>query len=148
VKTVQAAKMEASGDQPMEGKVDVEFPINTPWYDTGIRVQKGQRVVIYDAGGVLCNMQGSNPAWKGPSSLTGLRDFVCDANCVVNGANYGMLVARIGDGAPFLISDESIFTAQFIAQTSGTLYFTINDNLDGYGDNEGNYYLVLELSTP
>jgi hypothetical protein len=148
VKTIQAAKMESSGDQPMEGKVDVEFPINVPWYDTGIRVQKGQQIVISDAGGVLCNMQGSNPAWKGPYSLTGVRDFVCDANCVVNGVNYGMLVARIGDGSPLLITEETMSMAQFIAQTSGTLYFTLNDCQDCYDDNEGTYHLVLTLSTP
>jgi hypothetical protein len=148
VKTVEAAKMEASGDQPMEGKVDVEFPINLPWYDTGIRVQKGQQIVISDAMGVGCNMQGSNPAWKGPYFLNGLRDFVCDANCVVNGANYGMLVARIGDGSPLLITEETMSMAQFTAQTSGTLYFTLNDCQDCYGDNEGEFHLVLTLSTP
>ncbi len=141
VKTVEAAKMESSGDQPMEGKVDVEFDTNVPWYDTGIRVQKGQQIVITGTGCVFCNMQGSNPAWKGPYSLYGLDDFVCDANCVVNGANYGMLVARIGDGSPFLITEETMSMAQFIAQTSGTLYFTLNENLDGYGDNEGKFYL-------
>ncbi|MHC1784055.1 MAG: hypothetical protein AB9891_15090 [Anaerolineaceae bacterium] len=147
VKTVEAAKMESSGDQPMEGKVDVEFPIDQPWYDTGIRVQKGQQILISDVVG-LCNMQGSNPAWEGPNTLSGLRDFVCDTNCVINGANYGKLVARIGDGTPFLISDEFIFYAQFIAQTNGTLYFTLNDCQDCYGDNEGTYLLTLELSTP
>jgi hypothetical protein len=72
-------------------------------------------------------------------------DFVCDANCVVNGVNYGMLVARIGDGSPFLITDE---TDTFIAQTSGTLYFTLNDCLNCYSDNKGTFGFVLTLSTP
>lgn len=148
VKTIQATKMESSGDQPMDGKVDVVFPINLPWYDTGIRVQEGQQIIISQAGGVLCNMQGSNPAWNGPYSLSGLRDFECDADCAVNGANYGMLVARIGDSSPFLITEETMSMAQFIAQTSGTLYFTLNDCQDCYGDNEGTYHLVLTLSTP
>jgi hypothetical protein len=146
VKTIQAAAMESNGDQPMEGKVDVEFPINVPWYDTGIRVQQGQQITISEAMGVSCNMQGSNPAWKGLYSLTGVRDFVCDANCVVNGVNYGMLVARIGDGTPPILITED--TDKFISQTSGTLYFTVNDCQDCYGDNQGTFHLVLSLSTP
>jgi hypothetical protein len=145
VKTVKRAKMEPSGDQPVEGKVDVKFPINVPWYDTGIRVQKGQQIIISEAGGIGCNMQGSNPAWKCSYFLFGVQDFVCDANCVINGVNYGMLVAKIGDGAPFLITDE---TDEFIAQASGELYFTVNDCLDCYTDNTGNFGLVLSLSTP
>jgi hypothetical protein len=145
VKTIQRAKMEQSGEQPMEGKVDVEFPINLTWYDTGIRVQKGQQIIISEAGGMGCNLQGSNPAWKCSWFLNGVDDFVCDTDCIVNGVNYGMLVAKIGDGTPLLITED---TDEFIAQTSGMLYFTINDCHDCYSDNQGTFHLVFSLSTP
>lgn len=145
VKTIQAATMESNGDQPMEGKVDIEFSINVTWYDTGIRVQQGQQIIISEAGGQGCNLQGSNPAWECSYFLTGVDDFMCDTNCVVNGVNYGMLIARIGDGTPMLITEDP---QEFIAQTSGTLFFTVNDCQDCYGDNEGTFGLVLSLSTP
>ncbi len=104
VKTILRSKIVAAENQPGEGTVNLEIPANVRWVDTGIYVNQGQRLMIFPGYGGY-NLQDDNPNWDANSfAMLGVTDMICDNNCVINGENYGVLVAKINDGEPFLVT--------------------------------------------
>lgn len=142
VKTILRSKIEASENQPGEGTVNLSIPANVLWMDTGIYVNQGQRLLVIP-GFTSYNLQDDNPNWNAISySMLGVTDKPCDLNCVINGANYGMLVAKINEGQPFLVTIE---TSDLTVPASGELYLTVNDCAGCYENNSGSFDVIVNL---
>ena len=144
VKTVLRSKIVAAENQPGEGTVNLDIPANVLWVDTSIYVNQGQRLKIFP-GYETYNLQDENPNWGAMSfSMDGVthNNVLCDKNCVINGENYGMLVAKIDESQPFLVT---IDTSEFIVPASGELYLTVNDCVDCYENNSGAFDVVIAL---
>jgi hypothetical protein len=142
VKTILRSKIEAAENQPGEGTVNLSIPANVLWVDTGIYVNQGQRLLVIP-GVAGYNLQDDNPNWDAYSwSLTGVKDTPCDLNCVINGVNYGMLVAKINEGQPFLVTLE---TSDISIPASGELYLTVNDCAGCYENNSGSFDVFINL---
>lgn len=142
VKTILRSKIEAAENQPGEGIVNLSIPANVPWTDTSIYVNQGQHLLIIP-GFASYNLQDEDPNWDAISySMTGVSDALCDINCVINGANYGMLVAKIDEGQPFLLTIE---TSDIIVPANGELFLTVNDCAGCYGNNSGSFDVVINL---
>jgi hypothetical protein len=142
VKTILRSKIEAAENQPGEGTVNLSIPANVLWVDTGIYVNQGQRLLVIP-GVAGYNLQDDNPNWDAYSwSLTGVKDTPCDLNCVINGVNYGMLVAKINEGQPFLVTLE---TSDISIPASGELYLTVNDCAGCYENNSGSFDVIINL---
>jgi len=142
VLTILRSNIVAAENQPGEGTVNLVIPANVLWVDTGIYVNQGQRIIL-TPGFESYNLQDKNPNWNAMSfGMYGVSDMICDINCVINGQNYGMLVAKINEGQPFLVTSNS---SDFIIPTSGELYLTVNDCVDCYADNTGNFDIIIGL---
>jgi hypothetical protein len=142
VKTILRSKIVAAENQPGEGIVNLEIPANVRWVDTGIYVNQGQRLLISPGYGGY-NLQDDNPNWNANSfGMLGVADMICDNNCVINGENYGVLVAKINEGEPFL---ATIDYSDFPIPANGELYLTVNDCVDCYEDNSGTFDVVIDL---
>jgi hypothetical protein len=142
VKTILRSKIVAAENQPGEGTVNLNIPANVLWVDTQIYVNQGQSLLILSGYGKY-NLKDGLPSWDVyPFSNRGVTDELCDKNCVINGENYGMLVAKINDGQPFLVTVDS---ADLIVPASGELYLTVNDCLDCYENNSGNFDVIIYL---
>ncbi len=57
------------------------------------------------------------------------------------GEPYGMLIARIGDGAPFAVGQF----LDFVAPQAGHLFLGANDNYPYYSDNAGEYHVTITI---
>lgn len=142
VKEIVRSRITAAENQPGEGTVNLEIPTNAGWVDTGIYVNQGQRLMIIP-GYSDYNLQDKNPNWDAYSfGMTGVTDKVCDTNCVINGKNYGVLVAKINEGEPFLAATDY---SEYTIPANGELYLTVNDCVDCYNDNSGTFDIVIEL---
>jgi len=142
VKTILRSKIVAAENQPGEGRVNLDIPANVLWFDTGIYVNQGQHLLIFP-GYAMYNLQNKDPNWDAMSfTMMGVKDEPCDNNCVINGENYGMLVAKINDGQPFVITMD---TSDLIIPANGELYLAVNDCLDCYENNSGVFDVVISL---
>jgi hypothetical protein len=141
VKTILRSKIVAAKNQPGEGIVNLEIPANVRWVDTGIYVNQGQRLLISSGYGGY-NLQDDNPNWNANSFGMLGADIICENNCVINGKNYGVLVAKINEGEPFL---ATIDYSEFIIPANGELYLTVNDCVDCYDDNSGYFDVIIDL---
>jgi hypothetical protein len=142
VTTILRSKIVAAENQPGEGTVNLGIPANVLWVDTEIYVNQGQRVMFLPGYGIY-NLQEGNPNWDADSfSMLGVTDMLCENNCVINGENYGMLIAKINQGQPFLVTFD---TTDIIIPASGELYLTVNDCFDCYENNTGTFDVVIDL---
>ncbi len=142
VKEIIRSKIVASENQPGEGVVNLEIPTNALWVDTGIYVNQGQQLMIIPGYGGY-NLQGDDPNWNANSfGMLGVSDSICDNNCVINGKNYGVLVAKINEGEPFLVNVDY---SDFIIPENGELFLTVNDCAGCYDNNSGTFDVVIDL---
>lgn len=120
-----------------------EVSSKTKWVDSGMNINTGDKVEVRYSGG----------RWKaGPESgfvdAAGNPQFSAKPGYTLPGANEGALCGRIGqEGEVFLVGKKVSFTAN----TSGELYFCINDDLNGkYGaglsDNTGFVYVTVDIN--
>jgi PKD repeat protein len=116
-----------------EKMVDSRVP---NWIDTGITVQAGE-VVGIRAGGTVCYGSNGTALCYGPNGRGGS----AASGWLAPGLSELSLVARIGDGAPFLVGALAVVTAD----RNGRLYLGANDCLGCYGDNGGNYQAHVEV---
>jgi hypothetical protein len=143
VKTILRSIIVASENQPGEGMVNLRIPANGFWVDTNIYVNQGQRLLIVPGYGAY-NLQDENPNWDANSyTMLGVSDTLCENNCIINGENYGMLVAKINDGQPFLVT---IKTSEMIIPANGELFLAVNDCTGCYENNSGTFDLNLYLN--
>jgi hypothetical protein len=63
------------------------------------------------------------------------------SECLLDGAPYGALIGKIGNGTPFLIGSTRWMTAA----EGGTLYLAVNDNYIYYEDNSGTYTVTITI---
>lgn len=101
------------------------------WTDSGISIQKGDRITIYASGTV--NHGGPSCGADGNSSLTPYGD------AVVPSARYGALVGKIGTAEPIVVGSNY----EVVAPRNGNLQFLVNDS--GYNDNSGYFQLQVTL---
>jgi PKD repeat protein len=106
------------------------------WIDTGITVQAGE-VVGIRAGGTVCYGSNGTALCYGPNGRGGS----AASGWLAPGLSELSLVARIGNGAPFLVGALAVVTAD----RNGRLYLGANDCLGCYGDNGGNYQAHVEV---
>src|SRR4051812_33822883 len=116
---------------PVAGAITVQA--NQPWTSTGITVRKGQQLTFATTGEVQLSTD-TNDIATADGAKSGRR---IAAGPLANGL-AGALVGRIGpNGTPFAIGNQTSITAP----ASGVLYLGIND--DGFGDNQGNFQVVV-----
>jgi hypothetical protein len=122
----------------------IQVPATVQWVNTGIYVKTGQKVTI-QAKGVASTLKTNPKSKSGPNGQKWNRrcgTVSTWGSCAMNGAAYGALVGKIGNGTSFLLGAKKTFTAK----SSGTLYLSVNDNLQYYYDNQGGY--AVTISTP
>ena len=142
VEKILRSKIVAAENQPGEGIVNLEIPTNVRWVDTSIYVNQGQRLLFIPGYGGY-NLQDDNPNWSAYSfGMLGVTDTICENNCVINGKNYGVLVAKINEGEPFLAKTDY---SDFTIPANGELYLTVNDCVDCYDNNSGTFDVVIDL---
>ncbi|MBW2662998.1 MAG: phosphatidylserine decarboxylase [Deltaproteobacteria bacterium] len=120
-----------------------EVAAATKWVDSGININTGDAVELRYSGGIWL----ASPE-SGYVDAAGNADFTAKPGYTLPGKNEGALCGRIGtDGNVFLVGKKINFTAD----TSGKLYFCINDDLNGeYGagftDNIGSVYVTVDIT--
>lgn len=126
-----------------DGVYQLDLAGNLYWADTGIMLESGQLVTV-TADGIVCTYGlEDGGCTEGSDSGPGGQGYVCeDGSCAKSGAPYGALLARIGDGTPFVIGDGGTFAVA----RGGPLYLTINDNDIYYEDNTGVYRVTVTIA--
>jgi hypothetical protein len=117
--------------QPVAGAITVQA--NQPWTSTGRTVKKGQTINLSTTGEVQLSDDTNDIA-----NPDGAKNGRMAAGGQLKGVPAGALIGKIGpNGAPFGIGNQSTI----VAPASGVLFLGVND--DGFGDNKGNYQVVI-----
>lgn len=120
----------------------VTVQAKSKWPDSGISIEKGDRVIVRYTGGRWT----ANPE-TGFVDANGNSEFIAKPGYTLPGANEGALCARVGEsGKVVLIGDEG----QVPSDSSGKLYLCINDDLNGeygpgFSDNEGAVTVTIDI---
>ena len=121
---------------PVTQTFTVVVPANELWFNTDIKIKKGQEVTI-QAEGIVNTWEGRRNSDSDPGGQT---NAVCnDGGCPMVGAYYGELIGRLGVGTPFQV-DASL---DFTAPGSGTLFLTVNDW--SFKDNKGEFNVTVTV---
>jgi Ca2+-binding EF-hand superfamily protein len=104
------------------------------WVDTGIEVQRGDRISIDASGTVTLSNNGSDFAEPAGSRLGRRAE-----SAPLRNDPAGALIARINTGAPLLVGNRRTFAAA----DSGRLYLAVND--DFFDDNTGEYRATVSV---
>ena len=105
------------------------------WVDTGIDVQRGDRISI-DASGTVTLSTNAADAAEPAGSRQGRRA----ESAPLRNDPAGALIARINNSAPLLVGNRRTFAAA----DSGRLYLSVND--DFFPDNAGEYRATVSVS--
>jgi hypothetical protein len=106
---------------------------NQPWTSTGISVKKGQRINLAITGDVQLSDDVNDVA-----NAFGSKSGRTIANGLIKNGPAGALVGKMGaNGAAFPIGGATYI----VAPADGVLFLGVND--DGFGDNRGNYQVVV-----
>jgi hypothetical protein len=108
------------------GAQTVNVPANQPWTSTGITVQRGERIQFQASGDIMVSREASSGVGGSPITPGG--------RLPVPSAGVGALIARVGNGAPFLVASN---TNPITMPANGRLELGIND--DYHGDNTGSF---------
>jgi hypothetical protein len=112
------------------GAQTITVQANQPWTDTGITVQRGERIQFNASGDIMVSAQASSGVGGSPIQPGGRLPFA--------GAGVGALIARVGNGAPFLIATN---TTPIPMPANGRLQLGIND--DHHADNTGQFTVAV-----
>jgi hypothetical protein len=126
----QAVATSGQAAQIPAGAQTITVPANQPWTDTGITVQRGERIQFNASGDIMVSAQASSGVGGSPIQAGG--------RLPVGTAGVGALIARVGNGAPFLIATN---TAPIPMPANGRLQLGIND--DHHADNSGNFTVAI-----
>jgi hypothetical protein len=107
------------------------------WKDTGIQVNKGDRLSLTATGGVEWET-GSRVGPEGSSSK--LKPYPWRPAYPVADIGAGGLIAKIGSGAPFRVGK----TVTVTTSDTGELFLGINDN--NFEDNKGGFVVDVTLN--
>ncbi len=111
----------------------VTVPAGAQWTGTGLRAAPRARVKIRYLGGQWSPWPGDRYDAIGFGG-----DPRCDCN-VILGVSHAALIARIGDGPPFLVGES----LDFHAGESGELFLGINDT--DLADNSGSLEVEVQV---
>ena len=118
---------------PVTQTFTINVPANTLWFDTGIKIVKGQDVTIQATGNVKTRKNSDNDA-------DGQTTFFCDdAPCHLPRAYYGALMGRLAGWIPFRIYTACYFTAP----VSGALFLAFKDW--SIEDNVGEFIVTVTV---
>ncbi|HKV22958.1 MAG TPA: LssY C-terminal domain-containing protein [Candidatus Acidoferrum sp.] len=119
----------------------VQLTGDTTWFDTGIDVHAGERLILSASGTLRYAGQKSDAP---PTGIPrGFRDLLLDLP--FNGAGRGAVIGRIGDknsAQPFLVGAK----CDLVAPLSGRLSIGINQLSDQTGD--GTYTVDIQVYAP
>lgn len=125
-------KATAGSDLPSEAPQrarTVTVPGNVQWTNTGISVSRGQMLRFESSGEIRLSTNGDDVA-RPAGALSGRMSQQAAMPSIMAGA----LIARIGNGQPFAIGDQ---TQPLGMSGEGRLFLGVND--DHVADNSGNY---------
>jgi PA-IL-like protein len=113
----------------------ISVPATTPFMNSGIALQAGERATISATGTISYGSQ--NAACAG----SGITPEGCSAEqiCPVAGG-CGALVGRLGSGAAFVVGDRRT------VKGPGELWLGINDQAGDFGDNSGAFSVTIVTS--
>ena len=126
----QAVATTGQAAQVPAGAQTVSVQANQPWTDTGITVQRGERIQFNASGDIMVSDQASSGVGGSPIQAGG--------KLPVATAGVGALIARVGNGAPFLVASN---TAPIPMPANGRLQLGIND--DHHADNTGQFSVAI-----
>jgi len=112
--------------------VTVNVPGNQPWTPTNITVKRGDQVRVNASGSINVNAATSSGPDGSPAAT------VATSRYPIANAPVGALIARIGNGRPFLVGAPPDPISMTV---NGQLFLGIND--DNFSDNGGNYSVTI-----
>lgn len=123
-----------------ESRTKIEVAADRGWQSSGVAVKQGERYEIEADGEVVLSKK-PKPWISQPQGISVVYS---------EGRPIGTLLAAIRREPPGDDADESMLKeivvgrkTSFLAGTSGTLYFRINDHWDSLADNDGRYQVVV-----
>jgi hypothetical protein len=122
-----------SGSAAIPGGTGIAVPANQAWTPTGITVRKGDVLTIRATGEARLSTDGQDIA-----DATGSRSQRSAPNAPLPGNLAGTLIARVGNGAPFPIGNDTTVTMP----ANGQLFLGIND--DNVADNSGGFRAEIQ----
>jgi hypothetical protein len=125
-----------AGDIPSEAPQrarTVTVPGNVQWTNTGISVSRGQMLRFESSGEIRLSFNGNDVA-RPAGALSGRMTPQTPMPSIIAGA----LIARIGNGQPFAIGDQ---TQALGMSGEGRLFLGVND--DHVADNSGNFVVRI-----
>ena len=112
----------------------VTVPSNVIWYDTRIDVPAGTHYYIRQGGGVWAERPGAART-QALGKNGGNRSVL-----LVPGAYYCQLVGKVGDD--IVVPGEKFMGT---SKSGGRLYLSMNDDVNGYEDNEGDLKVLVRV---
>ncbi len=109
----------------------IAVPAKEPWTQTSVTVREGEKVRFSATGDIRVNPTTS-------STVTGAASAMSASGYPVRNAAAGTLIARIGDGQPFVIGGSG---QPVTMPASGLLFLGIND--DRFDDNNGQFMVMI-----
>ena len=130
--SAQAAAATAGQAQqaPAAGARTIQVPANQPWTDTGITVLRGESLQFQSSGDIMISPTVSSGLGGSPVPPGG--------PLPVGSAGPGALIARVGNGAPFLLSNNP---SPVPMPAAGRLMLGINHN--DHTDNSGAFTVSI-----
>jgi hypothetical protein len=130
----QAVATTGQAAQIPAGAQTITVQANQPWTDTGITVRRGEQVQFNASGDIMVAPGASSGVGGSPISPGG--------RLPVATAGVGALIARVGNGTPFLVASN---TSPIAMPANGRLQLGIND--DHHADNTGNFTVAITRQT-
>ena len=115
---------------PVAATSGVRVDANQAWVDSGVNVNRGDRVA-FNASGDIMVAPGASAGAAGTPALT-------STQYPIPSAMAGALIGKVGNSAPFLIGSN---TQPITMPADGRLMLGIND--DGFGDNTGSFSVTI-----
>ena len=127
----------------------IRVPADPGWTATGVTLDAGSTYSLHVGGqaitapaSVFAPFPGGFGGVSGPEG----QPFTCvdftGGTCLLDGAPFGALIGRIGDGTPFVIGAATVLHAQ----ASGLLFLAVNDYLE-FDDNQGGFSVHISLAS-
>ena len=135
--TLSAVSMPAAADASFD---QVFVAGNAGWVATGIVADSGDRFDVRADGQVKTFFQPGGGSRSGPD---GQVDTCANGNgyvCAAEGAPWGALIGRFGDGEAFVIGSRA---TGIVAGQSGELMLAVNDYVGTWFDNTGGYVVKV-----
>lgn len=115
---------------PAAGARTIQVPANQLWTDTGITVLRGESLQFQSSGDIMISPTQSSGLGGSPTPAGG--------PLPVGSAGPGALIARVGNGAPFLLSNNP---SPVPMPAAGRLMLGVNDN--DHTDNSGAFTVSI-----